>query len=273
MAVRTAPCSWEVDYSDCTDLDVLENSGDPQMFEEMAVQYLWNWTGRKFGVCEVTVRPCREDCAEGYSTFFGWGPLPGAYPGGAPWRPVIVNGRWYNLGCGVCGDTCGCTRLEQVTLPGPIASIESITINGEVLPDSAYRVDDNRHVVRLDGGEWPLCQDLAAPVTEENTWEITYKRGVPVPSGGSVAAGVLALELAKAACNDKSCRLPQRVQTVTRQGVTIAMLDAFDDVEKGHTGIWIIDSWLSSINRAPIPSRVFSPDVGKKARRVTWPVI
>lgn len=272
MAVRTTPCTWFCDYSDCTDLSALEDSGDYEMFEAMATEYLWNWTGRKFGLCEVSVRPCREDCTEGWSSFWGWGPIPGAYPGGAPWRPVVISGRWYNLGCRRCGDQCGCGHLEQIKLPGPISSVEAITIDGETMPSGSYRVDDGKFLVRLDGGSWPLCQDLSVSPTEEDTWEITYKRGVPVPSGGNVAAGVLALELAKAACNDKSCQLPQRVQSITRQGVTIAMLDAFDDIEKGHTGIWLIDSWLSSMNNAPIPSRVYSPDVSPRSRRKTWPV-
>src|SRR3546814_4772015 len=50
-----------------------------------------------------------------------------------------------------------------------------------------------------------------------------------------ISAGRLANELAKAACNDKSCGLPQRVQSITRQGVTVAVLDSFDDIDTGHT--------------------------------------
>lgn len=269
MAVRTAPCAWEADISDCADASVLEQSGDPELYVEMATEYLWNWTNRKFGLCEVALRPCREDCIEGRSTFFGnGGPWPNGI--GALWRPAIIGGQWYNIGCGRCGDRCGCGHVDQLRLPGPVHSIEAIVIDGATVPSGNYRVDDNRYLVRLDGEAWPTCQDFELPVSAEGTWQVTYKRGVPVPSGGSVAAGVLAIELAKAACNDSTCQLPRRVQTVTRQGVTIAMLDAFDDVEKGHTGIWLIDSWLSSMNNAPQPSRVYSPDVRPKGRRTTW---
>lgn len=272
MAVRTAPCAWDADFSDCADVSVLAESGDPEMYVQMATEYLWNWTGHKFGLCEVALRPCREDCTEGISTFWGNGPYPHGSigVGGYLFRPVIIGGQWYNLGCGRCGDRCGCGHVDQIRLPGPIHSIESITIDGETLASGAYRVDDNRYLVRLDGGAWPTCQNFELPTTDEDTWEVTYKRGIAVPQGGAVAAAVLALELAKAACNDSTCRLPQRVQSITRQGVTIAMLDAFDDIEKGHTGIWIIDSWLSSINHAPQPSRVYSPDVRPKGRRTTW---
>jgi hypothetical protein len=100
---------------------------------------------------------------------------------------------------------------------------------------------------------------------------VTYVRGVRVPEGGEIAAGVLALELAKAACNDNTCQLPKRMQTMTRQGVTVAMLDSFDDVDKGHTGIWIIDSWVASMTKTPVRPTVLSPDKPRHAtRRSTW---
>lgn len=276
MAVRTAPCFWPVDFPDCSaasaSMEPIEGSGDPELYAEAAVEYLWNWTGKRFGTCEVTVRPCRSDCDDrGLSTFFGFGSGPWPDGTGAPWRPVIIDGAWYNLTCGRCGeDACGCGRVHSLKLPGPIASIESITIDGEVLPSGNYRVDDNRYLIRLDGEAWPICQDLSAESGTEGTWSVTYRRGIDVPSGGQIAAGVLACELAKAACGDSSCQLPKRVQSITRQGVTIAMLDAFDDIEKGHTGIWLVDSWVASMTKAPTPSRVMSPDHRPRVQRTTW---
>jgi hypothetical protein len=148
-----------------------------------------------------------------------------------------------------------------------------VQIDGEVLDPSAYRVDNGRLLVRQDGGRWPTCQDMGAALGEDDTWGITYDKGYPVPAGGQIAAGLLANELAKAACNDRSCGLPQRVQTVTRQGVTIAVLDAFDDIDEGHTGIWLIDSWVASVVRRPRRMRVLSPDrMPPRYRQQTWPV-
>jgi hypothetical protein len=113
---------------------------------------------------------------------------------------------------------------------------------------------------------------MGAPAGGPNTWQVDYLLGQPVPIGGQIAAGVLACELAKAACSDGSCQLPQRIQTITRQGVTIAMIDSFDDVSHGATGIWIIDSWVSSIVNTPVPSRVYSPDIPRpRHRSQTWP--
>lgn len=258
----SGPCSWPVSYAACTGgvrpepLASMPASGI-EIFEGMAAEYLWDWTGQVFGVCSVAVRPCRQDCADDVSTFWGSGPM---VDGFGAWRPVIIDGLWYNLGCGRCRDSCACHRVASLKLPGPIASVTSVTIDGEVLDPSAYYVDNGDTLIRVDGGEWPRCNDYSRPTTEPGTWEVVYDRGTSVPVGGQVAAGVLAVQLAKASCGDKTCDLPQRVQTITRQGVTVAMLDAFDDIDSGHTGIWIIDSWIASVTKSPRRSAVLSPD-------------
>lgn len=272
MDATTVPCTWPINYSACggdlpEPLASLPASG-VATFEETASTYLWNWTGRKYGLCEVTVRPCRQGCVQdGQSTFWG---LAGGVRS-TPYYPVIIQGAWTNISCGKCGDDCGCDGTPALRLPGPVVSIEDITIDGDVLDPSAYRIDNDRLLVRMDGGAWPTCQNMSASGGED-TWSITYTRGTPVPVGGQVAAGLLANELAKAACNDKSCGLPQRVQSITRQGVTIAVLDAFDDIDTGHTGIWLIDSWVASIVRRPRKMRVYSPDrMPPRFRRQTFP--
>ena len=273
MDTTILPCDWPINYSACggdmpEPLSTLPASG-VATFERMASTYLWNWTGRKYGVCDVTLRPCRQDCWNGQSTF--WGGSGGARS--TPYYPVIIRGQWFNVTCGTCGDDCGCGSTPALRLPGPVVGIESIQIDGAVLDPSAYRVDNDRLLVRTDGGRWPTCQDMSAADGEPDTWSITYSRGTPVPDGGQVAAAVLAVELAKAACNDKSCGLPRRVQSITRQGVTVAVLDAFDDIDTGHTGIWLIDSWVASVVRRPRRMRVYSPDrMPPRNRRQTFPL-
>lgn len=276
MSVRVAPCTWQVDY--CTDAvtgtgcDALDSLSEERrdLIEDTAVEFLWNWTGKRYGLCEITVRPCRVDCAGFPSTYWGgYGPhTDGRY---GFYTPVLVQGSWYNLGCGRCGDNCSCSTMDALLLPGPVDSIDSVIIDGTPLDPAGYRVDNSRYLVRQGGELWPVCQDMAAPSGTDGTWSVTYQRGIPVPAGGQVAAGVLACELAKAACEDSSCALPKRIQTFTRQGVSIAMLDSFDDLDQGHTGIWAIDSWVTSVTKSPRPYRVASPDYkGPRQRRTTW---
>jgi hypothetical protein len=89
---------------------------------------------------------------------------------------------------------------------------------------------------------------MRQPAGNPGTWSIEYIAGIPVPKGGQVAAGILAVELGKAALKDSTCALPSRVQTITRQGVTMAILDTFEDLAKGRTGIPRIDMWIQSVN-------------------------
>jgi hypothetical protein len=214
----------------------------------MARDYLWNWTGRRFGLCEVTLEPCREDCTEGRSTYYGSGPA----VGGVAWRPVIIDGAWFNIGCGRCGDRCGCGGAAPLRLPGPVASVTQVVEDGIILDPASYYVVGSG-IARTDGAAWSPCG-----------LEITYVRGTAVPVGGQQAAGLLARELALASCRDKACQLPQRLQTVSRQGVTVAMLDSFDDIDKGHTGIWSIDSWIASVTKPPTAARILSPDIRRR---------
>jgi len=256
------PCGWPISYTACNGCTVLDgmSADDRAMIEAAAVEYLWNWTLRAFGVCSLVVRPCRADCLDSsYSTFWGRGPWP---------NPQLVGGSWTNVSCGFCKDTCSCSgsALSTLRLPGPIGAVTEVLIDGVVLDPSAYRVDNRSILVRLDGGVWPRCQDMASPTTTAGTWSVAYERGREVPVGGQVAAGLLACELAKAICRDSSCALPQRVQTITRQGVTMAMIDNGLGIEKGQTGIWAIDSWVSSITMPSRSSQVFSPDVPRSRR-------
>lgn len=259
-------CDWPCDYSGCSTADPAE-----AIYEEMARDMLNAWTRDVFGICDEEVRPCRTGCDQGIpSTFWGRSPWTGTSPN-VP-QQAYIPGYWTGaLGCGCGHDYCSCSTVEQIKLPGPIVSVTEVLIDGTLFDPQHYRVDNGLWLVRLDGRSWPVCQDMAAPTTEEGTWQVAYKRGVPVPAGGRVAAGVLAKELEKAACNDPSCQLPRRIQNITRQGITVTLQDDFSDLERGGTGIWLVDSWVQSIVAPKRGGSVRSPDVRPKVRRTTWP--
>lgn len=259
----TAPCEWSVSYASCeddTEWAALPDDGR-ERYEDAAVEFLWRWTGRVLGICEVSIRPCRARVGlERPSTWEGRGPRP---HGGSQWQPVLIGGEWFNLTCFSCADLCSCSRTTALSLPGPVESVVAVKIDGEVLDPSTYRLDSGKWLIRLDGQGWPSSQDMSAPTSAPDTFEVTYRRGLPVPPGGQIAAGVLAMELWRAACGSPACGLPQRFQSITRQGVTVAMLDSFEDIDKGHTGIFLIDSWVASFVKPQAVSKVLSPDVGR----------
>lgn len=274
-------CDWPVLTCGETKLDGLEPPVRAEV-EAMAVDFLWRWTGQRFGTCAVTVRPCRRRCYDS-----GWYPYwPVITRGSGPLLddadiPLMTDGNtlltddssgyFYGAHCGRCRGECGCTQVSELLLPGPVAEVLEITVDGEVFPLTNARVDDYTRLIRLDGGEWPWCQDLAAADDQPGAFSITYTRGQALPPGAGLVAGSLASELAKAFCNDSSCRLPKRVNNISRQGVTVTFIDNFSDLQAGQTGIWEVDSWVISQMKTNklTESTLNSPDL-QKVRRTTW---
>ena len=246
------PCLWPLSWVACSDTDALDSltEYEREAVEAMAVDYLTSWTQGVFGTCPVVWRPCRQRC-------FG-GP-------GSMYLPLSFGGRSYAGGCGVCGDSCSCFNTPTLRLVGPVASIDSVTIDGVALDADAYRLYSGNLLSRVDGGAWPTCQDMSAPPGQEGSFVISYQHGNPVPIGGQIAAGLLAVEMAKALCNDTECQLPLQVQQISRQGITISLMRDFNQLmANGQTGIWLVDSWMASVMQPRRPSRVYSPDVARK---------
>lgn len=222
-----------------------------------ASEVLWAMSGRRFSLCPTTLRPCRESCNDGLydtSNWWNWG---GGYP-----RPRFFQGVWTNIACGQCLDGCSCTVVSKVRLPMPVGSITNVTIDGVVLPPSAYQLYDYRDLVRQDGGEWPWCNDLSKPAGQPGTWSITAEFGEPVPVMGQWAVAELATEFAKARLCDSSCQLPAPVQQLSRQGVSMTFLDPNEVFANGRLGLRFVDMFLSTYNPDGLraPARVYSVD-------------
>ena len=80
MASRIGPCDWPLlGCDDCPDLvalaDVAVGTVSRADVEAMAVAWLWSWTGKRYGLCEVTVRPARG-AAGGPGGLSAWGSSP-----------------------------------------------------------------------------------------------------------------------------------------------------------------------------------------------------
>lgn len=291
-----APCNWPISYAACgeptTDPDTGETTPapteadkfDPSVMlqaEALATEFLWRWTSRSFGLCEATLRPSplSESCGM-------WDDATGRFLTSLVYRSGWLGGGYspFPIGFGPTGQIVvetgenlyevmptppypGAPKHVSVTLPSRTVAVTEVRLDGQVLPAEAYYFSPRESSLRrIDGGVWPAAQDLELPPNGPGTFEVNVEWGREVPLGGQVAAGVLAVEFAKALCDDSSCALPKRVQSISRQGITVA-LDTFDDLEKGHTGIWLIDSWISSVARAPRGGSVASPDVGRFAKR------
>jgi hypothetical protein len=87
---------------------------------------------------------------------------------------------------------------------------------------------------------------------------------------GKMAARTLAMEFAKLWAGDDDCQLPQRITSVSRQGVSFTILDNQEFIEELRTGLYAVDLFLKTTNpdNARRKSKVFSPDA-PRARRYT----
>jgi hypothetical protein len=225
---------------------------------QAASEILWEATGRRFGNCPVTVRPCRQECGQFPIDTRTWS---GSWvDSGWPW-PGLINGQWINLACGRCLDNCSCTSTSEVILPDPFYD-PVVTVDGVTLTRGVdYQVRDGQRLVRLGSAEWPLCQDFTV-VTGSGVFTLTARFGEPVPELGKIAIGVLTLEIAKACCG-QPCGLPPSMTRVIRQGVTMEKPVSTELLKEGWTGLMIPDRFIATNNPSRISdrARAFSPDV------------
>lgn len=223
MATATGPCAaWDQIW--CCDLPTGSEAVTGQAVQA-ATEVLWQLSGQRFGLCTATLRPCRRDCY-GQS----W-PI-----AGTTWpRPAHTASGWINLTCGSCAGTCSCAGLEEAVLPAPVYDVVEVRVDGSPLVTGSYRVDNDRVLVRTDGGRWPTCQHLELPDTAVGTWSVTARFGEDVPTVGRQAVGELACEMTRA-CLGEDCRLPSNVASLVRQGVTISFPDSQAIVDRLYFG-------------------------------------
>jgi hypothetical protein len=262
-APGSAPCGWTIDTTCCPDWDTYSNTVRDRA-QQWATYMLWVLTGRRFGTCQVTVRPCGTDCA----FYGGWIAYPVTADGlGTQWGPYVRGGQWFNCGC---AGSCSCRPECSVLLPGPVASVVEVLVDGVVIDPALYRVDNRGVLIGMGGQCWPKCQNMNLAGDVEGTFEVTYLRGTPLPLAGAIAAGELACEFAKA-CVGAACGLPQNVQSITRQGIEVQMIDPSQLMSSGMTGIHNVDLFIKAVNPNGLRSRprVWSPDYTAPAVRTS----
>lgn len=262
------PSCLEADLTCCPDWDSGYDTAQQDLALLMAQETLRMLTGYRTANCPVTLRPCRKGCP-GLATWRTYPVGASSEWAGSNLGPTVIEGQWYNIGCGCGVDDCDCTQVCEVRLPGEVASVEEVRQDGVVVDPTAYRVDNGNRLVRTDGDCWPLCQDMTVDTDQPNTFSVTYTPGLALDAWGQHALGVLACEYAKAACGTGKCRLPANVTQVVRQGVTLNL--AQNPFPGGLTGIREVDGYVRRINPHGLaaPSRIFSPDT-KRGRVTTW---
>lgn len=258
-----AACGWTLDTSCCTGWDAYSEE-TRQTATDWATGILDGLTGRQFDQCPVVVRPCGKRCGwyGGYLTY----PVDSAQASGlgAPWMvPYIgAGGVWRNC---MCGGSCTCKARCEAHLQGAISRIIEVKVDGVVIDPAAYRLDYARGpvLVRTDGECWPECQDMNLSDDEPGTFSIQYAPGAPLPRIGQIAAGELACQFAKACAGDADCALPGQLQSLSRNGVQVEIVDPNLLLDNGLTGFPNVDLFIKTVNprRLQRGPRVLTPDL------------
>lgn len=216
---------------------------------------LWSLSGRKYsGVTTVTERYV---CA---GRTYRYGPAVGNN------QAVLVDGdieNFFSDDLDFYEDMTsdGMTSTSRIRLRGrPVTKIHTVRsrVGAIIGPDKYYLVDHST-LQSVVGVPWSPCNV-----------EVTYSYGVEPPTLGKMAARTLAIEFAKLFAGDDTCALPQRVTSISRQGVSYTLLDSQDFIDEMRTGLYAIDLFLKSVNpdKARAKARVFSTDT-PRARRST----
>lgn len=244
--------TWELDDTCCDDW-IDYTPAVTGRAATLAVNHLFRATGRRFGTCDLTIRPCATSCFSGtWSTYTGGPARPPGLISSHSLTPTLIDGKWHNFNGGVFAcSTCFCDTPDILNLPtSPVISITDITVDGTSIPLAGFQIVGPNQLVAPTGFNFPTCQNLGIVAGEEGTWSVTYTHGRPPPPDAPYALGLLACEYAKA-CVGEKCRLPGNLERLTRQGVT----QSFDPNQIPFTGIHEVDAFIKSVNPSLLPQR------------------
>jgi hypothetical protein len=240
-------------WGDCVELD--EYVLDEALWE--ASEFLNEQTGGRFpGLAEETIRPCARSRAYPSDVLSVDGiPIPGWFDG------------WGWCGCAASSSGCGCSGASVLDVGlGPIVDVPAVVIDGDALDPTEFDIVDGWQLLRLpsitapdDRAYWPRSQRLDLPLTEEGTWGVTVRFGDSPPRSGRTAAIVLGCDIAKARCADPTCRLPERTTTLIREGATITIAAAENDIIRTLPAT--VRRFLATYPKAAESSEVWSPDL------------
>ncbi|MEU2264924.1 hypothetical protein ABZ568_00420 [Streptomyces olindensis] len=269
MPLRIGPCEpWPFEPECCSLPDGVEEATIDR-WRSVATFILWALSGRRWGPsCPYTVRPCRKSCLDSGGLTVRWQTA-------GPWVPYLGrDGAWRNASVCGCESDCSCGELCEVRLEGPVHDILAVEVDGQTLPENAYRVDASGLLVRTDGGCWPDCQDMAAPCGDPGTFCVTYRIGLPLDDAAVAAHSALVCHLVKDCGGGCGCKVStnRNLSRLSRQGVDLEFADPTLIYSEMRTGLPAVDMWLNAVNpyKQASPSRVYSPDF-KRPRTQTWP--
>jgi hypothetical protein len=162
---------------------------------------------------------------------------------------------------------------------GPVTSVESVVRvadDGAETPVPHRKIGNAVHFPDQGQASYsvPLWRTNGACGPGESVYRVTYRFGSTLTAGARQAVLLYAHELYRWLTGDDECDLPEKVTSITREGIGIQLLTPQDFLDRGRTGVGRVDEWLAQANprRALRPSAVYTPDsppgVGIDLRRL-----
>lgn len=200
---------------------------------------MYYWTGRTYGLCSTTLR--------------------------------------LNRSCACPGTICGC-GVNSIDLGlWPVVELTGVRIDGVDEDVDDYHIDEFHYLVR--NGEqvaWPSHSNLWAETggafdTEADGWvfEVEFNYGIEAPSILERATRNLACELLTQSCGIGECKLPERVSSISRRGISMEVASSMDLLRDGLTGIYSVDLAIKALNPSKLqsPSFLWSPYLRRNRNR------
>lgn len=131
----------------------------------------------------------------------------------------------------------------------PVQEISEVRVDGEVLDASAWALWGDNILARTDGGTFPCCQPINRdPATDQGTMEISLTIGVAPDEIAQLSVQEIACEIVNAFDDPENCRLPNKVQSLTRQQLSVNFTDPTSALLDGFAGLPLTDLWLASLD-------------------------
>lgn len=273
---RTGPCAPWVTNSDVLSDPSVKDETDPPLVAQMAMvasEVLYNLSAQQYtGACGgpgpnggVVVRPVSRPTDGDTRGLIA--AVPGGYTAVWGWPSSTATMNHY-----------GNSEPPWVDLGAyPVTEVLAVKLDGVTIPPNEYYLQDYRTLIRrrpsasatpTERYGWPTSQITEMADTEVGTFSVEYKYGVPPPQTGIMAARKLAAMLLADAGGDDTV-FPQRVTSVSRQGVTVSVVDVMDFFSKGLTGIYLLDLFVQAFNPHKLTKQplAWSPDAGRPYRQ------
>lgn len=147
----------------------------------------------------------------------------------------------------------------------PVHSISQVKYGDTVLDPTRYALFNKRFLKLVGGSTWNYSCGHGGITVD-------YSYGMMPPKAGVLAATTLANELLilmGEGSSSNQCRIPERVRSISREGISFDMIDPQEFMDDGRTGIWEIDLFIRTANpsRAKKQPRLLSASDPRRYRR------